>query len=188
MVRLFRWIGFLVTVALRSILGAAGATGGGGGGVPSASSYGITSLDASPGTIGLSSLHDDQVGWEFRADANLTVVSLRVYFPTSSVNQTLRLWDKGTGTLLAEKDVVTTADTWVEVALDSSVSLTSSSLYYVTTRESSGTAEQQYLILSSNVTLNSDITWVDSASEPDDTVPTNDNGPYHFGIVDFGLA
>jgi hypothetical protein len=78
-----------------------------------------------------------QLGWEFTANAAITVTHLRVNLPSDS-DEVVRLWRVSDEALLASESITSVTDTWVEVELSTPVELSAATNYVITTREASG--------------------------------------------------
>lgn len=92
-------------------------------------------------------------GWEFTANANLTILGVRGY-ALLPYTGTIKLADSS-GTVLAEKSVSLDANTWVSVMFDAPVTLTAGSNYIIMLFGNKNT-----LMYQRNPTVASQITFV----------------------------
>jgi len=102
MVRLLRWIGFLMTVFRNALIGAAGASAGGGGGGGSGTDM-ITSFDT-PGTFTTSG----QIGWSFTvgaSDLEVQSASIGGDYTAPTGTEVVSIWRVASENLVGQTDV-----------------------------------------------------------------------------------
>lgn len=115
--------------------------------------YGMTSLNATPSTFEAT----QQAGWWFLANADRTVVGLRIY-GASSGTEVLRLWNFETQALVASVTVTSLVGQWVEGLLDSPVQISSNTRYVVTARRQNAASRTLAYLPMTNITFHADVT------------------------------
>lgn len=159
-----RWFGLLV-IALRALMGAAGANDGGGGGVET------FFIEATSGEGSTSS--NIQVGYRFTANADFDLKGLRARVGSSGVGLTLRLWRVSDTTLLDSVTVVAAgSSTWVQADFASPVALANGSDYVITLRRTDGGSTSLRTDDVADITFNSIITFVETRYSSDNNYPT----------------
>jgi len=155
MVRLLRWIGFLVTVFRNALVGAAGASaGGGGGGGASCTNTGFATDPPSPTANSTA----QQTGYDFTVgESDLEVCKVRHYHKSGVATSTLTIfiWDRATQTLVTSTTLTSVEGEWVEADLPTPVTLSAGGEYAIVAYKDG---------LTWNFTIENDFTWRSSAT------------------------
>jgi len=182
MVRLLRWIGFLMTVFRNALIGAASATSGGGGG-GGANEYGITAF--SGGTI-VGSSSAPKRGYEFTVGASdITLIALRGRAADTINGSLFEVFKVSDGSRVASVSIDLIADEWVEEAV-TSVTLSASTNYVVSGVWEINKYREYNLGGSASITFSSDISYVAGrfGVATANVMPATDLANYAWGLPD----
>ena len=116
-----------------------------------------------------------QFGWEFKTNQALTLVGFRVALGTDggTLEETVRLWRVSDETLLASAAVNSNNDTWVEVLLDTPVSLADDANYVVATRRTAGGTRRVRFHTAANFSFSALVSHVQRRSGTTDGFPSS---------------
>lgn len=150
-------------------------------------------IQAQPSPIASGFTHAAQVGWEFTVgNASLTASAARIFMNSANfaqVEETVRLWDASTQTLVASVAITPVAgDTWAQASFSSPVTLAANTSYRLTTRRTAGSSRGVRTIAASSLTLHSGVTHTTSLFANNDNYPGTDSATDVYGLVDLLVA
>lgn len=120
-----------------------------------------------------------ELGYKFKANENFIVCGLRVMYPAVQTT-TAHLWDSS-GNLIASANITAVAGEWVEVLLETPVTLESGKTYYVSCYNTS----TRYQASKSNFTFNEKITFMAGVyNSSQNAFPSNEEANNVYPLVD----
>lgn len=125
----------------------------------------------------------NQFGWQFTANANLSLTDLGVYV-NGTATMTVRLWRVSDNAKLAEVTVSATTKAWSYTTLGSPITLVSGADYIVTLTGASSVRLVDNLASSPHGTaFSSDVTFVSTRQSTGLGYPTQDSSTFLWGQV-----